>query len=507
MNTTLLKKLSIGGGYGLALLCCLLAFPSYKAQTEETISQTLDSVDRALNDPNAPAEIAIAASPARYPLAGFLVRASVGFALLGTGGTVWTLFGKAEQHQPTPPFLLPPAASNSAPSLPYPLSSSPTPPVSPSPHHPITPTPTKYGDFEQRRAHLFQSLANSPQAWILQLLEATPVLIWGEQQSGKTELAQIIALLRMVFLFHAVEVADPHGHINEWLPCFPVFGSEFDYDAIDARLVAYRERLKSSPHAKQPITTIWDEFTQYAENCTCQKTKEFDFIKSIIAESQKKDEFPIAISHGRTQTAKGGTTGTDEMFENGFIQIHLLAQRNATGRAMPSGRGFLKGLTKDANGKPEQIAIALPSWLRAAALYQYFPEINNPALSTLPERAPQSGSLRDRPFPSPSAASSATPSYANLAQHLDNLMDSETIAPHLAAILKFALVQGEPVKARDIQRASATAHPDLDAETIRLLRSLKADVIQSAFQELAALGKGHCQEEGSSLLFVPGREE
>lgn len=514
MNASLLKKLATYGGYGLALICCLLAFPQYKAQTEDTISQTLDSVDRALNDPSAPAEIAIAAEPARHPLAGFLVRASVWFAVIGTGGVVWSLFGQEDQQPAvmTPPFLLPAASTSGqsavgsgqslfgnrqsavgsryshCPSHHCPL------PTLPPAHLTTAHLPTSHWDFEQRRLQLFQYLASSKTAWILQLLEATPLFIWGEQRSGKSELAQIVALLRMIFLFHTIEICDPHGHINEWLPCFPIYGGDFDYDAIDERLVAYKERLKGALNGKQPITSIWDEFTQYAEHCTCQKSKEFDFFKSVASESQKKEEFPILISHGRTSTAKGGTTGTDEMFENGFIQIHLLAQRTPTGRAVPSGKGFLKGLTKDANGRPEQFAIALPSWLRAAALYQYFPEICNPALSPQPS-APFYPAA---PFPA---------SRHSLAQHLDNLMESEAIAPHLAAILKFARAQGEPVKARDIQRVSANTHPDLDADTIRILRTLKAETIQSAFQELAALGKGQCQEDGGSLSFVPGQGE
>ncbi|MBE9117213.1 hypothetical protein IQ249_15035 [Lusitaniella coriacea LEGE 07157] len=506
MNTVLIKKLTIGGGYGLALICCLLAFPQYKSQTEETIGQTLESVDRALNDPSAPAEIEIATKSARHPLAGLLVRASVWFAVIGTGGVVWSFFGQEEQPSTAvPPFLLAPASNASASALPRvgqaadgrwqmgsnspPASSQSGLPYSPAQVFPIANCyPSGSGDFEQRRLQLFQYLANSPSAWILQLLEATPVLIWGEQQSGKTELAQIIALLRMLFLFHSVEVSDPHEHLNSWLPCFSVFGSDFDYEAIDARLVAYRKRLKSNPYQKQPITTIWDEFTQYEENCTCQKTKEFDFIKSVTAESQKTDEFPILISHGRTKTAKGGTTGTDEMFENGCIQIHLLAQRSVTGRAIPSGKGFLKGLSKDANGKPEQFSIEIPAWLRAMALYQYFPEIHQSPFPTSPEQH-----YSTPPYSTAPASSSR---YADLAVQLDNLMDSESLSTHLQAILKLAFERSEPIKARDVQRAS-----------LNILRNLDAETIRSAFRELEALGKGYCQGEGSNLSFVTSQEE
>jgi hypothetical protein len=528
MNASRIKKLTIGGSYSLALICCLLALPQVQTQTPQTLERTLESVDRALNDPNAPAEIAIAAEPARHPLAGFLVRASVLLAITGTGGVIWSLFGNDLPSTPStagtrPPFLLPPA---SAPLLPYPTTNhrqetptSPTPeeitthPLSASPsqtndptsqthpllRRPLHPEPTTQADnFEQRRAQLYNYLSNSPGAWLLQLLEATPILIWGEQRSGKTELAQIIALLRKIFFFHCVEINDPHAHINSWLPCFPVFGGEFDYDAIDSRLIAYQKRLKTGIEEKKPITTIWDEFTQYAENCTCQKTQQFDFIKSIAAESQKKEEYPILISHGRTSTAKGGTTGTSEMFENGFIQIHLLAQRSPTGRAMPSGKGFLKGLSKDANGRPQQIAVSLPPWLRAISLYRYFPEIHPIARARASEPPLPSPNLRTppqqpqiNPPPYPAGERPAGERSPTLAQHLDNLMETNPLAPHLAAILEYAKRQGGMVKARDLQRASLAVLSNFDAQRIRL-----------CFRELEALGKGRCEGEEASLSFV-----
>ncbi|MDY7015360.1 MAG: hypothetical protein SVX43_17540, partial [Cyanobacteriota bacterium] len=233
-------------------------------------------------------------------------------------------------------------------------------------------TPVRPLSFSERRQQLFDKLAGSPQAWVLQLLEATPILIWGEPRSGKSELAQFIALLRLLFVKHEVEVNDPQGHINCWAACFPVYGSNFNYLAIDRRLKAYQDRLGQTPQF--PIATIWEDYLHYPEHCPSQSLEPHSFLKSIATEAHKKEEFAILVGQS-LPLAPPADAGPP--IEDYFIQIRLFAQRSSTGRVVPSGRGFLKGLTQDRNGMPEELEISIPTWMQVRYLIETFPEIEN----------------------------------------------------------------------------------------------------------------------------------
>ncbi len=140
--------------------------------------------------------------------------------------------------------------------------------------------------------------------WLKQLLKAKPLLVWGEQGSGKTTFIQFLALCRMVLFGHKVTVSDPHAHLNHWLKCFEVVGKEFDYSEIDRALSAYYQRLKSND---QPTTSIWDEVTKYEENCDPHLSGQF--LKSILSDVRKVEEFPVILSHGNTLSALGGGKG------------------------------------------------------------------------------------------------------------------------------------------------------------------------------------------------------
>ncbi|MGD2181083.1 hypothetical protein [Lusitaniella coriacea] len=373
-----IKLSAIVGSYILAGVFALAAMPQFKVQDEETLSGAIESIQEAFKS-EGNATIILPAKEQRHPWSGFFAVSSVLFAIAGTGGLVWTLFGKPETSLSIsflPPAVLPPSPeAYSAPSYPSEVQQQWNSTSEPDPVPPVSSKPesSSHQSFQERRQQLFDKLVQSPQSWILQLLEATPLLIWGEQQSGKSQLAQFIALLRAIFIDHNLEANDPQGHINHWSICFSLYGSSFNYAAIDRRIQAYYQRLTQTPPC--PTTSIWDDCTHYIQHCPSQKIGDLNFIKSVASESQKKAEFPILISQGRPQTALGESWEIQEMLENHFIQIRLSTQRSATGKAEPAGRGWLKGLINDSQGKPEELEIEIPRWMQASYLLDLFPEL------------------------------------------------------------------------------------------------------------------------------------
>jgi hypothetical protein len=384
---TIIKLSAIVGSYLLAGCFALAAVPQFKVQDEETLSGAIQSIQEAFNNSKGNATIVLPAKEKRHPWSGFFALSSVFFAVAGTGGLVWTLFGKSQQSESVsflPRGFLPPsseAQDNVEPRFQWPVRVATETVMQPL-------TQPQASSFQQRQQQLFEKLAHSPQAWVLQLIEATPVLIWGEPRSGKSELAQFIALLRILFVKHEVEVNDPQGHINPWANCFPLYGSNFNYTAIERRLKAYQERLTQTPQF--PITTIWEDYPQYIHYCPSQQTGAFNFVKSVATEAHKREEFALLIAQDKPQTTPEETRA---LLENYFIQIHLFAQRSSTGRVIPAGRGFLKGLTRDRHGTPEEVEISMPQWMQAHYLLEMFPELESiPNVETATPATP-----RDRP--------------------------------------------------------------------------------------------------------------
>ena len=165
-----------------------------------------------------------------------------------------------------------------------------------------------------------------------------------------------------------VTVSDPHSHINKW--AFPTFGKEYNYQEITEQLKLYYHRLKNpdSPH-----TSIWDEVTQYDENCNSEESKRF--LKSILSDVRKPPEFPILLSHGNTLTALGGGKGgVKKMQIDGLPELELRAKTDRLGNIIPAYMGILTA--KDDNGEMSQQAVIIePDWMNADYLIRKFPQL------------------------------------------------------------------------------------------------------------------------------------
>ncbi|NJO71172.1 MAG: hypothetical protein HC825_04630 [Oscillatoriales cyanobacterium RM1_1_9] len=239
----------------------------------------------------------------------------------------------------------------------------------PDPPPPQPPTMPDESDF--RVKELWERLNAPGCEWLMQLLLSKPLLIWGEQCSGKTSFASFLGLLRAIFFGHTVSVSDPHAHQNSWPDLFEIYGAEYNYNAINSRLVAYYQRLKDSNLAH---TSIWDEVTQYQESC--DRDLAGRFLKSILSDVRKPPEFPILLSHGNTlSTLGGGKGGIKKMQSRGLVEVNLRAKRDRLGNLRPALRGVITGLDIDERGEPTKQPVALESWMQPKYLLELFPEL------------------------------------------------------------------------------------------------------------------------------------
>ena len=239
---------------------------------------------------------------------------------------------------------------------------------------------------------LWQQINQPGAEWIVRLLQPGPLLIWGGQSSSKTTTANFITLLRVIYCDHKAEINDPHAHLNSWSKLFPIYGQNCNYREIEQRLSAYYDRVKN-PTVK-PYTVVWDEVTQYAENCNPDLAGRF--LKSVLAETRKIKEHPILLSHNNTLGAlAGGKGGAKQMQVEGLVELHLFNKRGTYGDLAPAMRGVISGLELDKNGNPIETAVELFDWMRAEYIYQLFPEISRQINQEISHQAP----ITEMPIP------------------------------------------------------------------------------------------------------------
>ncbi|MDF0556300.1 hypothetical protein [Kamptonema sp. UHCC 0994] len=289
----------------------------------------------------------------------------IAIALIGVGTGCYHLYKvlglESQQTTPGQPGQQPPSSPNS-----------PT-----SPTQPIIPIDAVKG-ANDRRLEEFWMLLNQPETkWVLCLLEPPALLVKGGQGAFKTTFVGFLILLRKLYCGHSLEVSDPHAHQNEdkWFACRLV-GHEQNYAAIAAQLSHYYKRLKTRNLNSPPITSVWDEYTNYATRIPGNGVE--DFLFSVLSDARKAREFLILISH---TDKKGGTgnskrTGEHEMKEEQLLTLHLKAERDTFGHPRPAFRGFIKGYREDDDGNPIREPVQLQPWMNSQYLIQLFPELS-----------------------------------------------------------------------------------------------------------------------------------
>ena len=218
-------------------------------------------------------------------------------------------------------------------------------------------TPAPIGTKEQ----LWEMCRDHEGGWLISVLEM-PLLIYGPPGSYKSSLASCIAMLRMAFKGHAVEVIDPHYALNQgdaWVALSELgvqgYGEDNNYQIIAQQIETLFARMNKARANKPWVTTIVDEFTRYGFVPEV-KNQARDLIFRMIQDGRKAHEAVIIISHNNTIATVGNQGGLKAMIGSSLVEINLRAA-NKNGSPIPAFEGTITCAAGEA------IPITLPKWI------------------------------------------------------------------------------------------------------------------------------------------------
>lgn len=258
--------------------------------------------------------------------------------------------------------------------------------------------------FAAKKAKLLKFITEHEGGWILQCMKK-PILIYGDQGSGKSYFAEFLALCRYYLRGHEiVSIADPHFHQNQdycWQYLLklgvPGFGAHHNYKEVNSQIDAMYDRFTRRTLKDSPITSIFDEVTRYGQEEATQELAA-KFGSKLSSDPRKANESPILIAHAKTLAALGGGEGFAEAIAGNFIRIKL----NSNSEQEPLWRGTISGI-KDEEGEPiENMKISIaPDWIRSSWVYNLFdskieiePETSEIPTQTPPEIEPTKPGIR-----------------------------------------------------------------------------------------------------------------
>jgi hypothetical protein len=314
-----------------------------------------------------------------------------------------------------------------------------------------------------------------PEQWTPDLMGYPSILIYGAQGAGKTSTAAWLIRER-IKQGHQIKILDPHRSYGQWdgLECI---GDGMDYDAINEELKVFTDEIKaryktraSVPNYDPPkLTLVCDEFTQWAKKCSHSAT----FFEESLTDIRKINLHVLFISHARTLTGLGGSSGLAATRDAGLLELELEAQVDPqTKKASPKLLGWLKypGVPQD-----QRQRVALASWMNGSM------DFGGSGVASTVIQQPS-------PVVEPVAERQAEQEAITSPEPTIELKVSDSLGEPLKTIWLFAKQQSNWVTVRDIQRKDFAILKGKGSEQIHQILGLLAD---SGYGEIDEEGKSH----------------
>jgi hypothetical protein len=314
-----------------------------------------------------------------------------------------------------------------------------------------------------------------PEQWTGDLMGYPSVLLYGAQGAGKTSTAAWLIRER-IKAGHQVKVLDPHREYGQWdgLECV---GDGMDYDAINDELKAFTDEIKAryKARAKTPnynppkLTLVCDEFIQWAKKCSHSAT----FFEESLTDIRKINLHVLFISHARTLTGLGGSSGLAATRDAGLLELELEAQVDpVTKKASPKLLGWLKYPGVAMN---ERQRVAITSWMNGSMDFS---------------KSGAAPTAIQQPVTTADSAAEIQPDNDAIAMPLPTteLKISDSLGEPLKSIWLFTKERADWVTVRDIQRKDFAILKGKGSEQIHQYIGLLAD---SGYGEIDEEGKSH----------------
>lgn len=210
--------------------------------------------------------------------------------------------------------------------------------------------------------------------WIAQLM-VKPILIYGDMGSFKSFFAAFLALCRYYLFGHQiVSITDPHFHQNcdeawKYLVALgvPGYGTHQNYAEVGQQLEEMYARFSIRTLKDDPLTSIWDEVTNYSLYKECEQPAKM-LLRKTSSDPRKSKESPIMIGHDITLVAWGGSEGFSKSRDR-MIQLELFSDSDQK----PLFRGKLSGIKTDSGEFVESQTVSIAAdWIRPDYVYNLF---------------------------------------------------------------------------------------------------------------------------------------
>ncbi|MGF1524867.1 MAG: hypothetical protein ACFBSF_21285 [Leptolyngbyaceae cyanobacterium] len=189
-------------------------------------------------------------------------------------------------------------------------------------------------DFKMKLAELVRTMP-----WLIEILKAQIVVIAGEPGTGKSSVAQSLALIRLILFAADIDIVDPDWDNNKmrqtWL-CGQGIGSE-ELGAFKDQLTEFWADLRTQTYPDhQGHTVILDEISKWIATLGMGTTEVEGIIKDLYQTFRRKNIWSILLLHGLQQEynlGTGVTAGTLTNLYPAAAVIRLTQKKSQMGEA------------------------------------------------------------------------------------------------------------------------------------------------------------------------------